>query len=65
MHIENVKDPVEFRLPTGNLVLIILRTNKSGNVAASTVFDDLALNLRNGPGIRASSVSDPDDVQLV
>jgi hypothetical protein len=51
-----MKKPVEFQPPTGNLVLVVPRVDKSGDPAASTLFDDLALDLGNSSAINCTSV---------
>jgi hypothetical protein len=65
MDIKNVENPVEFQLPTGNLVFIFLCAKKPGNAATPTLFGDLDLDLRNCPAISESSMSYPNNAPPV
>ena len=52
-HVEDLKDPAEVGLPTGNRLLVIPRVEKSGDCVASALFDDIALYFRDGPAIES------------
>ena len=43
-----MKDPVQFRLPSTDL-LVIPRMKKSGNALSPTLFEDIPLDLRDDP----------------
>lgn len=58
-HIEDVKNLVEFQLPSSNLVLIALRVENSRNMAAPPLFDGFPLNIRDGPDKVRFIVSKP------
>jgi hypothetical protein len=47
-HIENVKDPEKFLIPSGNFVLISLRENEPDNCAPFAPPIDLPLHLGHG-----------------
>ena len=47
-----MKNPVQLQLPSNNLIPIIFRVENSGNLVTFTLFDDIPLNLRNGPVIK-------------
>lgn len=53
-HIKDVKNPDKVLLPTGNLVLVTLREDKSGDCISLTLPDDLTLDLGHGSAIRIS-----------
>jgi hypothetical protein len=50
-HIEDVKDPDKFLIPTNNLVLIALREDESKKCASFAVLIDLPLHLGHGSAI--------------
>ena len=51
-HVENLKDPVEVGLPTGNCLFIIPRVKNSRDRIAPALSDGLLLYLRNGSAIK-------------
>jgi hypothetical protein len=50
-HIEDVKDPDKFLIPSNNLVLIALREEESEECASFAVLIDLPLHLGHGSTI--------------
>ena len=52
-HVEDLKDPIQVRLPTRNLILVVFRAKKSRDTAPPTLFDDLLLYFRDGPAIES------------
>ena len=53
-HVEDLKDPIQVRLPTRNLILVVPRVKKSGDAAPPTLFDDLILDFRDGTVIESA-----------
>ena len=53
-HVEDMKDSIQIRLPTRNLILVAPRANKSRDPAPLTLFDDLLLYFRDGPVIESA-----------
>ena len=51
-HAENMKNPVEVRLPTDNRLLVIPRMKKSRDCVTSALLDDLPLYFRDSPVIQ-------------
>ena len=52
-HVEDLKDPIQVRLPTRNLILVVPRAKESRDAAPLTLFDDLLLDFRDGPVIES------------
>ena len=50
-HVKYVKDSDKVLLPSGNLVLVTLRENESGDRPPFTLLGDLPLDLGHGSGI--------------
>ena len=50
--IKDVKNPVQFHLPSSNLFLLSLCVMKPRSWAALTLLGNLLLNPRNGPAIK-------------
>ena len=53
-YVENLKDPDEVLLPTGNLVLVAFREDESEDRIPFTLLDDLALDPSHSPAIGES-----------
>ena len=54
-HVEDVKHPEKVLLPSGNLVLVSLREDKSGECVSFASLDHLPLNLGYGSAIETSA----------
>jgi hypothetical protein len=50
-YVEDVKNPVELQLPTGNHFFVILRLEESRDGVPPTPFDDFLLDLCHSPAI--------------
>ena len=49
-HVKDMKDPIEFQLPGGNRLLIVLGVIASGDRVPFTPFDGILLDLCDSPG---------------
>ena len=53
-HVEDMKDPVEVRLPSSDLVLVILRMGKSRDRVPLALFHDFPFDLHYGPVVKST-----------
>ena len=53
-HVEDLKDPIQVRLPTRNLILVVPHKKKTKDAAPPALFDDLLLYFRDGPAIESA-----------
>ena len=57
-HIEHMEDPTEIQIPSGDRILVTFRVEESRDRIPVSSFDDLPLDLRNGPTIENVVVSE-------
>jgi len=64
-HVEHEKDSVEVHPPGGDCLLIILCVENSSDHVPFTLFDDIPLDLRDGPEVspKSSSIRYPKRAQ--